>query len=167
VLAAEVRLLRWSVLAFAVQVLLLGAVLFGLGIEPATVLVTVAQGVILAGLLWWHGRHGAEEGGPAFGPAVIGAVLLGMAALYACQRLDPLVTMGAALAAVGAWTLLTHRDPFKLVMSICLAENGVHAVLVGLAPQLPETVEVAIAAAVILAVWLLLFTGRRLKGVGA
>ena len=70
--------------------------------------------------------------------------------------------------ALGLYVLVARKDAVKIVIGLCLLENGVHLSLVTLAPRLPETTVIGIATNVVVAAWLLLYlTGRIFKTVGS
>jgi hydrogenase-4 component E len=52
--------------------------------------------------------------------------------------------------------VLTRRDAIKVVIGVCLIENGAHLSLVSLAYDMRETVLIGIVTDVVLAVFLLL-----------
>lgn len=58
---------------------------------------------------------------------------------------------------LGLWALLTRRDVVKTVLGLALMENGVHLVLLALAPQLSETSMIGILTNVAAAVLILLY----------
>ncbi|MBN2356629.1 NADH-quinone oxidoreductase subunit K [candidate division KSB1 bacterium] len=58
---------------------------------------------------------------------------------------------------LGLWALLTRRDVLKTVIGVALLENGVHLVLLALAPQLKETTMIGILTNVVANVFLLLY----------
>ncbi|MDZ7271076.1 MAG: NADH-quinone oxidoreductase subunit K [candidate division KSB1 bacterium] len=58
---------------------------------------------------------------------------------------------------LGLWALLTRRDVVKTVLGLALMENGVHLVLLALAPQLSETTMIGILTNVAAAVLILLY----------
>ncbi|HEY3364094.1 MAG TPA: hypothetical protein VGK74_03430 [Symbiobacteriaceae bacterium] len=185
ILAAEIRLLKWSVTAYAVQGLVLAGVLAGAGwmseneaLFSWATTVLISKGIILPWLLSrYAGRTaGAEEPGPAFGPGMFLASLIAVGGFAAGERFVPWalaevpgaaigIPAGAGAAvgimAVALWTLLTHRDTLKVVIGICLLENGVHLLLASVASSIPETAGIGIVTDVVLSIWLLLLVGRQ------
>lgn len=189
-LAAEVRLLRWSVWAYGAQGWLLALLLAGIGwfsgneaLYAWAATVAASKGLILPWLLGRYVRgggpgsgFGVERKAPPLAISLTAAALAGAAAFLLADRFGgwlleglswerswsgvPGLQIAAAILAVGSWTLLAHRDVAKTVIGVCLVENSVHLALVSLAPSLPETGEVGIVTDVILAVWLLLAVAR-------
>jgi len=58
---------------------------------------------------------------------------------------------------LGLYALLTRRDVLKTVVGLALLENGVHLVLLALAPQLKETTMIGILTNVLAVVIILLY----------
>ncbi len=58
---------------------------------------------------------------------------------------------------LGIWTLLSRRDVIKTVIGLVLMENGVHLILLALAPQLKETTMIGILTNVVAVVFILLY----------
>ncbi len=58
---------------------------------------------------------------------------------------------------LGLYTLLTRRDVLKTVIGLALLENGVHLVLLALAPELKETTMIGILTNVLAVVIILLY----------
>lgn len=58
---------------------------------------------------------------------------------------------------IGLWSLLTRRDVIKTVIGIAMMENGVHLILLALAPQLKETTMIGILTNVVAMVFILLY----------
>jgi len=65
--------------------------------------------------------------------------------------------VAAAVLAIGLYALLTRRDVFKIVIGLCLVENGVHMSLVSLAPSIPETALIGVVTDVVVSVLMLLY----------
>jgi len=61
---------------------------------------------------------------------------------------------------LGLYALLTRRDVLKTVIGLALLENGVHLVLLALAPQLKETTMIGILTNVLAVVIILLYLSR-------
>lgn len=183
VLVAECRQLRRAVRLFAAQgvgialLLAMGSAASGihelLG-SAATVL--VAQAVVLPLLVMRYARQGApaDQAAPAHGYLWAGALALlgflagefGLPALLAgipgaAANVPHGLGGGAALVAAALWTILAHRDTLKVVLGVCVLENGVHLLMAAIAPTLPELAGIGAVLDVILAVWLLLVVGRR------
>jgi hydrogenase-4 component E len=66
------------------------------------------------------------------------------------------VAVALTLVAVGLYAIVSRRDALKVVIGVCLIENGAHLSLVTLATRMHETVLVGIVTDVVLAVFLLL-----------
>jgi hydrogenase-4 component E len=66
------------------------------------------------------------------------------------------VAVALTLLFVGGYAVLTRRDAIKVVIGVCMIENGAHLSLVSLANQMRETVLIGIVTDVVLAVFLLL-----------
>jgi len=78
------------------------------------------------------------------------------------------LTLSFMIFALGLYVLVVRKDAIKIVIGLCLLENGVHLSLVTLAPGLPETTVIGIATNVVIAAWLLLYlTGRIFKILGS
>lgn len=65
--------------------------------------------------------------------------------------------VAAAVLVIGFYALLTRRDAFKIVIGLCLLENGVHMGLISLAPSIPETALIGVVTDVVVSVWMLLY----------
>jgi hydrogenase-4 component E len=73
------------------------------------------------------------------------------------------VAVALTLLFVGLYAVLTRRDALKVVLGVCLIENGAHLSLVTLAPGMRETVLIGIVTDVVLAVFLLLHLVRGIE----
>lgn len=179
--ALEVRNLKYAVMAYFAQALLLAAILIAYGallpnhtlyLWSATVLVTKA-GIIP--LLLWHylKRMTATETPPALGFGI--SLLTGAAVLagffwlidghmswlapvpeLAGEPYGTNLSVAFTILAFGLYGLLSRRDALKAVIGVCLIENAVHLSLVSLAPSLPETAMIGVVTDVVLSVWILL-----------
>lgn len=58
---------------------------------------------------------------------------------------------------IGLYGILSRRDAIKVVIGVCLMENGAHLSLVSLAPGTPETVLFGVVTDIVIAVGLLLY----------
>lgn len=77
------------------------------------------------------------------------------------------LTIAFIIFALGVYVLVARRDAIKMVIGLCLLENGAHLSLVTLAPTLPETTIIGIATNVVVAAYLLLYlTGGIYKQLG-
>jgi len=65
--------------------------------------------------------------------------------------------VAAAVLTIGFYALLTRRDAFKIVIGLCLLENGVHMGLISLAPSIPETALIGVVTDVVVSVLMLLY----------
>jgi hydrogenase-4 component E len=65
--------------------------------------------------------------------------------------------VAAAVFILGFYALLTRRDAFKIVIGLCLLENGVHMGLISLAPSIPETALIGVVTDVVVSVLMLLY----------
>jgi len=65
--------------------------------------------------------------------------------------------VAAAVLTIGFYALLTRRDAFKIVIGLCLLENGVHMSLISLAPSIPETALIGVVTDVVVSVLMLLY----------
>jgi len=187
VAVAEFRQVTRAVWIYAAQgclvalMLLLGAAASGLhGLIGSAVTILAAKAVVLTLLVMRYARLGApaEQEAPARGYLWAGLIaLLGLlAGQYALPTLLAGVpgavahvpyglAGGVALLAVALWTILAHRDMLKVVLGVCLMENGAHLLMAAIAPTIPELVSIGVVLDVILAVWLLLVVGRRAEEV--
>jgi hydrogenase-4 component E len=66
------------------------------------------------------------------------------------------VAVALTLLFVGMYAVLTRRDAIKVVIGVCLMENGAHLSLVSLATAMRETVLIGVVTDVVVAVYLLL-----------
>lgn len=180
VAAVEMRRLKFSIVAYICQALLIVGVLLSFAVVnkalywwAATALITKA---ILTPWFLFRAIRGVDdrELKPVigFGPSVVIAALLmisffrlthGRVALLAPTELGQLGVFRTNLAAastvfaLGLYAVLTRRDAIKTVIGLCLLENGVHLSLVSLAPGLPETALFGVATEVVVTVFLLLY----------
>jgi len=67
------------------------------------------------------------------------------------------LAVAAAILTIGFYALLTRRDAFKIVIGLCLLENGVHLSLISLAPSIPETALIGVVTDVVVSVAMLLY----------
>lgn len=178
-LAVESRGLRRATLAYMLHALLMVAIIAGfatmhpqLWVWTATAFVT--KFALISGMLWLAVSHGdPREVPPGIPRWVSGVLVAGLAlAVYTffhahagflaptpLAELEPHRTnMAVALTLlfVGMYTVLTRRDAFKVVVGVCLMENGAHLSLVTLAHGMHETVIIGIVTDVVVAIFLLL-----------
>ena len=180
VAAVEMRRLKFSIVAYLCQALLIVGLLLSFASVnkalywwAATALITKA---VLTPWFLFRAIRGVDdrELKPVigFGPsAVIVALLMmsffrlthGKVALLAPTGMAQLEVFRTNLAvastvfALGLYAVLTRRDAIKAVIGLCLLENGVHLSLVSLAPSLPETALFGVATEVVVTVFLLLY----------
>jgi hydrogenase-4 component E len=180
VAAVEMRRLKFSIVAYFFQALLIVGLLLSFAAVnralywwAATALVTKA---ILTPWFLFRSIRGVDdhELKPVigFGPsAVIAAVLMmvffhlthGPGAFLAPAGIGQLgvfrtnLAVASTVFALGLYAVLTRRDAIKAVIGLCLLENGVHLSLVSLAPDLSETALFGVATEVVVTVFLLLY----------
>jgi hydrogenase-4 component E len=180
VAAIEMRRLKFSVVAYVAQALLIVSLLLcfatvnkALYWWAGTALITKA---ILTPWFLFRSIRGTNdrELKPVigFGPSVIVAALLmlgffqlthGQVKLLAPTGIAQLgvfrtnLAVASTVFALGLYAVLTRRDAIKAVIGLCLLENGVHLSLVSLAPELPETALFGVATEVVVTVYLLLY----------
>jgi hydrogenase-4 component E len=178
--AVEMRRLKFSIVAYVCQALLIVALLLSFASVnhalywwAATALLTK---VVLTPWFLFRATRSQEdhELKPVigFGPSVAIVALLmmgffrlthGRFALLAPAGLAQLEVFRTNLAvastvfALGLYAVLTRRDAVKAVIGLCLLENGVHLSLVSLAPGLSETALFGVATEVVVTVFLLLY----------
>jgi len=180
VAAVEMRRLKFSIVAYLCQALLIVGLLLSFASVNKALYWWAATAFLTKAVLtpWFLFRaiRGVDdrELKPVigFGPsAVIVALLMmsffrlahGKVALLAPTGLGQLEVFRTNLAvastvfALGLYAVLTRRDAIKAVIGLCLLENGVHLSLVSLAPSLPETALFGVATEVVVTVFLLLY----------
>jgi hydrogenase-4 component E len=181
----EVRSLRRALWAYMAQALVMVAIIACFaGYHPALwVWAATAFVTKFALISWMLARSLAGEDRecpPLVGPLVSGIVVALLAA--ACYTLihrsatflapTPLaeqepfrtnVAVSLTLLCVGLYAILTRRDAIKVVLGVCLMENGAHLSLVSLAATLRETVLIGVSTDVVVAVYLLLVLVRRIE----
>lgn len=180
VLVVELRRLKLSAIAYVVQALLIVALLtsyarvnHALYWWAGTALVTKA--VLIPWFLFRYiARTQEMEVKPlvGFGPSVVVAALLmtgffrlthsqvellAPSALAQAEVFRTNLAVASTVFVLGLYSLLTRRDAVKLVIALCLLENGVHLSLVSLAPGLPETALFGIASEVVVTAFILLY----------
>jgi len=181
-LAVEWRMLPEAVHTYQVQSVLI-ALIFGLYAHlldnPAlyfwSATALASKGILVPWLLRRYVlKVHAKETPPLF--SILPSQVLGIAAallafLWAFKHHSDLVLLpdlagepfrmnsavAAAVLAIGFYALLTRRDAFKIVIGLCLLENGVHMSLISLAPSIPETALIGVVTDVVVSVWMLLY----------
>jgi hydrogenase-4 component E len=178
-LTVESRHLRRAVLAYMAQALVMVAVIASFATRhPALWLwagtAFVTKFALISWMLHRELRAGDEEEVPPWLGSWVSAFLIGGLALagyslvHAYAHLlapaslagqEPYrtnVAVALTLLIVGLYAVLTRRDGFKVVIGVCLIENGAHLSLVSLAPGMHETVLIGIVTDVVVAVFLML-----------
>jgi hydrogenase-4 component E len=186
-LAAELRNLRWSVVAITIQSFFLAIILAAfadiagnpsLYLWSLTSLLTKV--IIIPLLLWFNIRQlPTAESRPWLGTIPSVAVMLVLVVIFYSffhthvefiapsiqASIEPArsnLALSLTICALGLWVLLVRRDAAKAVIGLVLMENGVHLSLVTLAPTLPETTVIGIITNVIITVWFLLYLAGRI-----
>ena len=181
----EVRSLRRALLAYMAQALVMVAVIAcfaayhpALWIWAATAFVTK-----FALISWMLARAlGGDdrECAPRVGSLASGVIVAVLAATvysllhHSASFLAPTplaeqepfrtnVAVSLTLLFVGLYAIVTRRDAVKVVLGVCLMENGAHLSLVSLAATLRETVLIGVATDVVVAVYLLLALARAIE----
>jgi hydrogenase-4 component E len=180
VAAVEMRRLKFSIVAYLCQALLIVGLLLSFASVNKALYWWAAIALLTKAVLtpWFLFRaiRGVDdrELKPVIGfvpSAVIVALLMmsffhlthGKVALLAPTGMAQLEVFRTNLAvastvfALGLYAVLTRRDAIKAVIGLCLLENGVHLSLVSLAPSLPETALFGVATEVVVTVFLLLY----------
>jgi len=178
-LAVESRGLRRAVIAYSVQALLMVTVIGCFAtLHPRLWVWAVTAFVTKFALIsWMLGREARigddREVEPWVGPWLSMVLIAGLAlAAYAfvhthARALAPTplaeqepyrtnVAVALTLLVVGLYAVLTRRDGLKVVIGVCLIENGAHLSLVSLAPGMHETVLIGVVTDVVVAVYLML-----------
>ena len=184
--AVESRSLRRALTAYMAQALVMVAVIacFATYHTPLA-LWAVTAFVTKFGLISWLLFRALKGGDDAEVPArtgpLVSAMIVGAVAVACYQAVhanvaflaptpeaqaEPFrtnVAVSLTLVAVGIYAIITRRDALKIVIGVCLIENGAHLSLVTLATRMHETVLVGIVTDVVLAVYLLLILIRGIE----
>jgi hydrogenase-4 component E len=186
-LAAELRNLKWSVVAIIIQSFFLASILAtfaNIAANPSlywwSLTALITKVIIIPFLLWRYIRQlPTAETRPWLGTVPSVAVMLILVVIFYSflrtnvEFLAPTIQASAeparsnlalalTICVLGLWVLLVRRDAAKVVIGLVLLENGVHLSLVTLAPTLPETTIIGIVTNVIITVWLLLYLAGRI-----
>lgn len=178
-LAVEARSLRRAQYAYMGQAALMVAVIAcfalwhpGLWVWAATAAVTKLG--LISWLIHRARRKGSDREVDPFVGILPSALIIAALALTSYQLIHrhasflattPLaeqepyrtnVAVALTLVFMGLYTVLTRRDALKVVIGVCLMENGAHLSLVSLATAMRETVLIGVITDVVLAVYLLL-----------
>ncbi len=180
VAAVEMRRLKFSIVAYLCQALLMVGLLLSFASVNKALYWWATAAFLTKSILtpWFLFRAIAgvddHELKPVigFGPSVVIAALLmmgffrlthGGVAVLAPTETGQLgvfrtnLAVASTIFALGLYAVLTRRDAIKSVIGLCLLENGVHLSLVSLAPGLPETALFGVATEVVVTVFLLLY----------
>ncbi len=178
-LAIESRSLRRAQIAYMGQAGLMVAIIAcfatvhpGLWIWAATAAVTKFG--LISWLLHRAVRKGSDREVDPFVGMIPSALIIAALALVGYQFIHhhvsflaptPLaeqepyrtnVAVALTLVFMGLYAVLTRRDALKVVIGVCLMENGAHLSLVSLATAMRETVLIGVITDVVVAVYLLL-----------
>jgi len=181
----ETRNLRRALVAYMVQALVMVAIIACFATYHRTLAVWAATALVTKfGLVSWllarSLRGDDQECRPLVGPLASGLIVAALAAVsyqvihhYATflaptplAQQEPFrtnVAVSLTLLAVGLYAILTRRDAIKVVLGLCLMENGAHLSLVSLATTLRETVLIGVITDVVVAVYLLLYLVRGIE----
>ena len=180
VVAVEVRRLRTSAYAYAVQAILIVVLLLSYARVNPTLYWWAATAFLTKAVLtpWfllrYIGKTQEQEVEPliGFGPSVVVAAilmivffrlthsqveLLAPSAMAREEVFRTNLAVASTVFVLGIYAVLSRRDAVKTVIGLCLLENGVHLSLVSLAPELSETALFGIASEVVVTVFLLLY----------
>lgn len=178
--AMELRNLRGALWAYMLQALLLVAIIFVFAtFHPALFIWGITALITKFAIISWLLAHSIHQGEPQEYQPLIellpSVFIVGLLAL-ATYRLthtyttflaptklateEPFrtnIAVSLTVFLIGLYGILTRRDAIKVVIGLCLMENGAHLSLVSLAPGVRETVLIGIVTDVVIAVWLLLY----------
>jgi hydrogenase-4 component E len=186
-LAAELRNLKWSVVAITIQSLFLASILAtfaNIADNPSlywwSLTTLITKVIIIPYLLWIYIRQlPTAETRPWLGIVPSVAVMLILVVVFynflhtnvefiaptLQATMEPArsnLALALTICTLGLWVLLVRRDAAKVVIGLVLLENGVHLSLTTLAATLPETTIIGIITNVIITVWLLLYLAGRI-----
>jgi len=178
-LAVESRSMRRAILAYMVQSLVMVAIIAGfatlhprLWVWAATAFVT--KFALISWMLAHEARAGDDHEVTPYVPRVASAALIAGLALVVygfvhghasflaptpLAEAEPYrtnVAVALTLLFVGTYAVLTRRDALKVIIGVCLMENGAHLSLVTLANGMHETVLIGIVTDVVVAIYLML-----------
>lgn len=178
--AVELRNLRGALWAYMLQALLLVAIIFVFAtIHPPLFIWGITALLTKFAIISWLLGQSIHQGEPQEYPPLIellpSVFIIGLLAL-ATYRLthtyttflaptklatqEPFrtnIAVSLTVFLIGLYGILTRRDAIKVVIGLCLMENGAHLSLVSLAPGVRETVLIGIVTDVVIAVWLLVY----------
>jgi hydrogenase-4 component E len=174
------RSLRRAIQAYMAQALLMVAVIASFATYHTPLVLWAATAFVTKfAIISWLLRRALGAGDdrevePLVGP-VASAAVVGVLAVASYQlvhrhvsflaptpaaELEPYrtnVAVALTLVALGLYAIVTRRDALKVVVGVCLIENGAHLSLVSLATTMHETVLIGVVTDVVLAVFLLLY----------
>jgi len=177
--AVQSRSVKRSITAYMAQALVMVAIIASFAtVHPRLWVWAATAFVAKFGLISWLLHRAAKRGDdrevqPFVGTWVSAALIAGLAlvsyqlihshASFLAPTLlaeqEPYrtnIAVALTLLFVGVYAVITRRDALKVVIGVCLMENGAHLSLVSLAPGMRETVLIGIVTDVVLAVFLLL-----------
>ncbi|MCS7186582.1 MAG: NADH-quinone oxidoreductase subunit K [Armatimonadetes bacterium] len=178
--AIELRNLRGALWAYMLQALLLVAIIFVFAtLHPPLFIWGITALLTKFAIISWLLGQSIHQGEPQEYPPLIellpSVFIIGLLAL-ATYRLthtyttflaptklatqEPFrtnIAVSLTVFLIGLYGILTRRDAIKVVIGLCLMENGAHLSLVSLAPGVRETVLIGIVTDVVIAVWLILY----------
>ncbi len=178
-IAVESRGLRRALAAYVAQAAVMVAIIAAFAtVHPDLWLWAATALVTKLGLISWllnrairagDGREVSPFVGPVPSALLISAVAIaGMTLVHRhvsflaptpLAETEPYrtnIAVALTLLFVGLYAVLTRRDAIKVVIGVCLMENGAHLSLVTLANGMHETVLIGVVTDVVLAVFLLL-----------
>jgi hydrogenase-4 component E len=179
-IAVESRDLTRAVRAYMAQALVMVVIIAAFATRhPALWVWAVTAALTKLGLIAWLLSRAVREGDrrecpPLVGPIVSGVLVAALAvttyqlvhhyvsflATTPLAEHEPYrtnVAVSLTLLFVGMYAVITRRDAIKVVIGVCLMENGAHLSLVSLATTMRETVLIGIVTDVVVAVYLLLY----------
>lgn len=184
--AVEFRSLRRSLTAYMAQALVMVAIIAcfatrhpDLWVWAVTAFVTKFG--LISWLLWHAVRAGDDREVAPFVGSWVSAAFIGLVAVTGYElvhrhvsflaptplaEVEPYRTnmaVALTLLIVGSYAVLTRRDAIKVIIGVCLMENGAHLSLVTLANGMRETVLIGIVTDVVVAVFLLLHLVRGIE----
>lgn len=178
--AVGARSMRRAIQAYMAQALLMVAVIAAFATVHTALVVWAATAFVTKfAIISWLLRRALAGGDdrevePLVGP-VASAAVVGVLAVASYQlvhhhvsflaptpaaELEPYrtnVAVALTLVALGLYAIVTRRDALKVVIGVCLIENGAHLSLVTLATTMHETVLIGVVTDVVVAVFLLLY----------
>ncbi len=178
--AIELRNLRGALWAYMLQALLLVAIIFVFAtLHPALFIWGITALITKFAIISWLLAHSIHQREPQeyqplieLFPSVFIVSLLALATyrlthtyttflaptkLATQEPFRTNIAVSLTVFLIGLYGILTRRDAIKVVIGLCLMENGAHLSLVSLAPGVRETVLIGIVTDVVIAVWLLLY----------